>query len=115
MFGEGIIVGDYQFVYNKIMTKYKQTFDEMIKKNRELFIKFKITHDMYANDKKTWGDQFNEEGAKVLKIIQEYEDILCRHSEQGQYGKFSANLADKFWAEVRKNYPKIDFVGVKVS
>jgi len=97
------------------MTKYKQTFDEMIKKNRELFIRFKITHDMYVTDKKTWAKQFNEEGQKVLGIIHEYENILCGHSEQGQYSKFSANLAEKFWAEVRKNYPRIDFVGVKVG
>ncbi len=97
------------------MTRYKQTFDEMIKKNRELFIKFKITHDMYVTDKKTWEKQFNEEGSKVLAIIHEYENILCGHSEQGQFGKFSSNLADKFWAEVRKNYPRIDFVGVKIN
>ena len=87
----------------------------MIKKNRELFIRFKIIHDKYANDKKTWEIQFNEEGIKVLEIIHEYENILCGHSEQGQYSKFSSNLAEKFWAEVRKNYSKIDFVGVKVS
>lgn len=104
-----------RLVYNVSMTKYKKIFDEMINKNRELFIKFKITHDMYANDKKTWANQFNEEGSRVLEIIREYEDILCRHSEQGQYSKFSANLAEKFWDEVRKNYPKIDFVGVKIS
>ncbi len=87
----------------------------MLKKNRELFIKFKITHDMYSADKKTWTKQFNEEGEKVLEIIREYENRLCGHSEQGQYSKFSANLAEKFWQEVRKNYPRIDFVGVKVS
>ena len=97
------------------MTKYKQLFDEMLSKNRELFIRFKITHDMYATDRKTWSKQFNEEGLKVLEIIRDYENRLCGHSEQGQYSKFSANLAEKFWAEVRKNYPKIDFVGVKVG
>jgi len=97
------------------MTKYKQTFDQMLKTHRELFIKFKITHDMYAVDPKSWKEQFNEEGQKVLEIIREYEDKLCGYSEQGQYSKFSANLADKFWAEVRKNYPRIDFVGIKQS
>lgn len=97
------------------MTKYKQLFDDMLSKNRELFIRFKITHDMYANDRKTWTDQFNSEGEKVLEIIRDYENRLCGHSEQGQYSKFSANLAEKFWQEIRKNYPKIDFVGVKIS
>jgi hypothetical protein len=87
----------------------------MLSKNRELFIRFKITHDMYATDKKTWNKQFNEEGEKVVGIIREYENKLCGHSEQGQYSKFSANLAEKFWAEVRKNYSQIDFVGVKIS
>lgn len=95
------------------MTKYKQLFDEMLKKNRELFIKFKITHDMYGTDPKQWNKQFNDEGKKILEILREYEDRLCGHSEQGQYSKYSANLADKFWAEVRKNYPRIDFVGIK--
>lgn len=97
------------------MTKYKQTFDEMLSKNRELFIKFKITHDLYENDKKLWTEQFNREGKQVLEIIRDYENRLCGHSESGQYSKFSANLAEKFWSEVRKNYPKIDFVGVKVG
>lgn len=97
------------------MTKYKQTFDEMVKKNRELFIKFKITHDMYATDPKTWRQQFNDEGKQVLDIIRDYENRLCGFSEQGQYSKFSANLSEKFWAEVRKNYPRIDFVGIKVT
>lgn len=97
------------------MTKFKQTFDEMVKKNRELFIKFKITHDMYATDPKTFRDQFNQEGKQVLEIIREYENKLCGHSEQGQYSKFSANLAEKFWGEVRKNYPRIDFVGIKTN
>lgn len=95
------------------MTKYKQTFDEMLSKNRELFIKFKITHDMYATDPKSWKGQFDTEGQKILEIIRDYENKLCGHSEAGQYSKYSANLADKFWTEVRKNYPRIDFVGVK--
>lgn len=97
------------------MSKYKKLFDEMVAKNRDLFIRFKITHDMYATDKKRIQKQFDEEGKKALAIIRAYENILCGHSERGQYSKFSTGLAEKFWAEVRKNYPLIDFVGIKVS
>ncbi|MDP2671426.1 MAG: hypothetical protein Q8P13_03130 [bacterium] len=97
------------------MTKFKQTFDEMVKKNREDFIRFKITHDMYATNPKEFKTQFDHEGEKILAIIRDYENKLCGHSESGQYSKYSANLADKFWSEVRKNYPRIDFVGVKQS
>jgi len=95
------------------MTKFKQTFDEMISKNRELFIKFKITHDQYSLNPKNFEKEFNQEGQKILEIIREYENKLCGYSESGQYSKFSANLSEKFWGEVRKNYPRIDFVGIK--
>jgi len=95
------------------MSRYKQLFDEMLAKNRELFIKFKIVHDMYTADPKGNKEEFNALGKQILPIIHEYENILCGHSEQGQYSKYSANLADKFWTEVRKNYPRIDFVGIK--
>ena len=76
-------------------------------------MKFKIVHDLYSNDPKNNEGQFNEIGVKALAIIREYENRLCGYSEQGQYSKYSANLSDKFWSEVRKNYPRIDFLGVK--
>jgi hypothetical protein len=95
------------------MSRYKELFDEMLAKNRELFIKFKIVHDLYASNPKENYQEFNELGEQILPIIREYENILCGHSEQGQFSKYSANLADKFWTEVRKNYPRIDFVGIK--
>ncbi len=97
------------------MSKYKQLFDEMLIKNRELFIKFKITHDLYVNDPKNNKEEFNELGQQILPIIRDYENRLCGHSEQGQFSKYSANLSDKFWAEVRKNYPRIDFVGITIK
>ena len=85
----------------------------MLAKNRELFIRFKLIHDQYLTNPKENEAQFNELGSKILEKIRFYENRLCGHSEQGQYSKFSANLADKFWTEVRKNYPRIDFVGIK--
>ena len=95
------------------MTKFKKLFDEMVSKNRELFIMFKIVHDQYATDPETFKEEFNRLGSQVVPIIQEYENILCAKSENSGYGKYSTKLAEKFQEEVKKNYPRIDFVGIK--
>lgn len=94
------------------MTKYKSVFNDMLKKHKELFIRFKITHDLYAGDPKTHKAEFNQQGKIIVEIIREYENLVCGKSENSGYGKFSSTLSDKFWGEVRKNYPRIDFVGI---
>lgn len=94
------------------MSKYKKYFQEMVEAHPDLFAEFKTVHDNYVQDKATWKAEFNTQGEKVVEIIHEWEQRLCNKSEGGKYGKFSANLADKFWQEVRVEYPKIDFVGV---
>lgn len=95
------------------MTKYQEYFQKMMDDRFQQFQRFRQVHDNYQKDPEKWKNQFNKEGALILDIIREWEGRLCAHSEKGQYGKFSANLADKFWGEVRKAFPKIDFVGVE--
>lgn len=96
------------------MTKYQKYFLEMINDRNEQFKHFKEIHDKYMQDPVIYQDEFNREGKLVVEIIREWERKLCSHSEKGQYGKYSQSLADKFWQEVRKNFPKIDFVGVRI-
>lgn len=95
------------------MSKYQKYFQEMMDKYPRQFKQFKIIHDQYMIDPDKWKDQFNTEGEIIMDIIREWERKLCAHSERGKYGVFSANLADKFWNEVRRIFPKIDFVGVQ--
>ena len=97
------------------MTKYKQYFNKMLADNKQVFADFRTLHDSYALAEDKWQDKFNEEGEKVLEIVREYENRLCANTERGIYNKFSSNLAEKFQAEVRKNFPMIDHVGVKVN
>lgn len=97
------------------MTKHEQYYIQMIDQNKELFNRFFETHDKYQTDSAAWQQLFNEEGKKVLEVIRQWEKKLCQQSEKGQYGKYSANLADKFWGLVRKDFPKIDFVGVSIT
>jgi len=95
------------------MSKYQKLFLEMLEYNEELFTSFKELNSKYEIDPESVKDEFNSTGEKVLRVIRRYEDILCSKSEGGKYGKFSSNLADKFWEQIRGYFPKIDFIGMK--
>jgi len=82
----------------------------MLKDYDEFFAKFKTIHDKYQEDPGTWKDEFNQTGLKALRIIRRYENALCSRTENTGFGKFSENLSDKFWEEVRLNFPLIDEV-----
>ena len=95
------------------MTKYQIYYQQMIDQNSDLFNEFMDLHDKYSKDSKAWQVKYNAVGEKIVEVIRDWERKLCRESERGQFGKFSANLAEKFWTLVRNDFPKIDFVGVK--
>ncbi len=97
------------------MTKYRQVFFEMIQKHEKEFASFKDIHDAYLKDPQGNKEAFDREGKKILEIVQTYEDILCGKTDRGTFAKFSNNLSEKFRDQVRAFFPKIDFVGVKIS
>lgn len=85
----------------------------MIENNTDLFDNFKQVHDAYVLVPEVNKARFNALGSEVLDVIRDWERRLCGKSESGQFGKFSSGLAQHFWDEIRKVYPKIDFVGIK--
>lgn len=85
----------------------------MIKDNKEVFDEFQKIHDAYALNEAENQEQFNEKGKAVMNIVRKYEDILCKRSEVHGFGEYTSKLAEKFQNEVRKNFPKIDQVGIK--
>jgi hypothetical protein len=97
------------------MQRFAEYYQKMVDENSAIFKKFFEVHDRYAMNPQINQDEFNAVGREVVEIIREYERKLCSNSERGMYGKFSAKLSERFWAEVRKDYPKIDFVGVKIT
>lgn len=97
------------------MTRFREVYDQMVADNKELFDEFQEIHDHYALDAATHQELFNEKGKEVMAIVRHYEDILCGKSEGTGYGAFSGKLAEKFQQEVRKHFPKIDHVGVKIK
>jgi hypothetical protein len=85
----------------------------MLDQNKELFDQFKLVHDAFSLNPDANKTKFNEIGRDVTDVIREYDRKLCAQMGKGQYSKYTQNLSEKFWAEVRKVYPKIDFVGIQ--
>ncbi len=97
------------------MTKFKEFYERMIENNKELFDKFIKLHREYSMDQDSLQEKFNQEGSVVVAVIREWEGKLCSTSERAGYGNYTTNLSEKFWEEVRKNFPLIDYVGVIVK
>lgn len=95
------------------MVKYKEYVQRMLNEEKEIFERFKKLHDEYALNPEALQEKFNTEGEKVLAIVRDYENRLCRNSEQGGYSHFTPKLAEKFQAEVKRYFPFIDHIGLK--
>lgn len=87
----------------------------MISENLELFDEFEWVHKHYSENPDKWQRTFNLVGEKVLEVIRIYEDLLCRKSEGGGYGRFSGNLAEKFQEEIRAHFSKINYIGIELQ
>ena len=97
------------------MTKFKKYFTDMVSENQDLFDDFKKGHDSFAADRMRYQEEFNTKGEIIMEIIQEWEKRLCSRMEGGKNSVYSTNLSEKFREEVKKIFPKIDLVGVKLS
>jgi len=95
------------------MTKSQVVYQEMLTQNKELFAQFKKIHDQYAQDPIKFREEYNHLGEKVMEIIRRYESRLCGKSEKSGYGKFTGNLAEKFWNLIKQNYPLIEEIGLR--
>lgn len=90
--------------------KYKETLKNLFEEEKELFQEFKKIHDNYIKNNKQFEKDFNKLGSEVLKKLKHHEDVLCAQTERGRYNKFSSQLSEKYWAEVKKHFSAIDSV-----
>src|SRR4051812_29502625 len=97
------------------MSKYRDYFNQMFDLNRELFTQFMLTCNDYLQDRAAYSEVFNQQGKEVKAIMMEWDQKLCGRMERGKNSVYSANVSEKFWDEVRKYFPCIDEVGVKVT
>ena len=87
----------------------------MVDENKDLFAEFTTAHFEYSIDQEKNQENFNQIGEKVLDVIHEWEDRLCKHSEGAGFGKYTSNLAEKFQAEIKSHFPLIDHVGIIIK
>jgi len=97
------------------MANYQEIYQQMIDENPTIIKEFFTVHEQYVADPKNNQLPFNEIGKRLLDVILIYERKLCGKTESGQYSKFSQNLSEKFRSLVRKDFPKIDYIGVIYS
>lgn len=93
-------------------TKYKQYYQEMVTQNQKLFADFKSVHDQYVIGEIDQ-QKYNQSGMKVVDIVRDWDRRLCSAMGRGAFSKYSEQLSEKFWSEVRKDYSHIDKVGLK--
>jgi hypothetical protein len=95
--------------------KFKEYFDKSFADNREQFQLFMLTCQDYLQDRQKYSEEFNRQGQPIKVILLEVEARLCGRMERGKNAVYSANLSEKYWDEVRKYFPCIDEVGVKIT
>ena len=97
------------------MVKYREYYKRMLESHKEEFDAFKILHEKYAIDEEGMQEEFNKMGEKILEIINDWENRLCKQSEKGGYSQFTPKLAEKFRNEIKKDFPLIDHIGITYS
>lgn len=95
--------------------KYKDIYNQMMQKHASEFAVFKPVHDQFLKNRKKHRHEFDRLGKPLIDTIRFYEEQLCSGMERGNNAVYSAKLAEKFWAEVKKTFPYIELVGVKSS
>lgn len=93
-------------------TKYRQYYQNMVTQNQKLFADFKVSHDQYVIGEIDQ-QEYNRVGLRIVDIIRDWDRRLCSAMGKGAFSKYSEQLSDKFWSEVRKDYSHIDKVGLK--
>lgn len=99
------------------MTKYAKYYQQMWESHKDDLAAFQDIHDVYkANQRDNSAKQkFDDIGKKARAVMEDWDARLCQQMERGKNGVFSAKVSEKFWAEVKKDFPLVDLVGVEIS
>lgn len=87
----------------------------MISENKDLFTEFTKAHFEYSTNQDKYQENFNKIGEKILSVIHEYENRLCKTSEGAGFGSYTTNLAEKFQGEIKSHFPLVDHIGIIVT
>lgn len=97
--------------------KYAQFYKLMMEQQGPLFVAFKPIHDAFAADRANAeaAEAFHTQGQKVVDVIRDWDRRLCAGMGRGTFSQYTQKLSETFWDRVRKDYPLIDLVGVRVK
>ena len=98
------------------MTKFEKYYQQMWDAHKDILARFQDAHDAYqANQRDTHlKKNFDAVGKQARAIMEEWDSRLCQQMERGHNSVFSAKVSEKFWTEVKKDFPFVDLVGVEV-
>ena len=95
------------------MTKFQKYYQQMWDENKQIFSNFLAIHDQFKTNQKKYSKEFNEQGKQIRELIEEWDKRLCQQMEKGNNGVFSSKVSEKFWNEVKKDFPLIELIGVE--
>lgn len=87
----------------------------MVEQNQALFDEFGAIHDRYQAEPVRYQAIFNNLGRQVTDVARDWDRRLCSAMGRGKFSQYSQTLSEKFWGEIRKLFPAIDRVGVKIK
>lgn len=96
------------------MIKFQAYYKTMCSENAALFAEFQFIHDLYKENRKANQVVFNEKGALVRRVVEDWDRKLCGRMERGANASYSTRLSEKFWGLVKTRFPLIDFVGATI-
>lgn len=78
---------------------------------------FQDVHDAYKANQRDMNRKkdFDAVGKQARSIMEEWDARLCQQMEKGHNAVFSSKVSEKFWAEVKKDFPLVDLVGVEIT
>ncbi len=99
------------------MTKFQSYYQEMWEAHKEILATFQDIHDEYQKNQRNQQikKQFDQIGKEARTVMEDWDQRLCSHMEKGANGKFSSKVSEKFWTEIKKDFPLVELVGVEVS
>lgn len=95
--------------------KYQIYYQKMIDEHRALFDNFAKIHQQFEQDQSQHAAAFHQLGQQVLDVVRDYDRRLCAAMGRGIYSVYADKLSQKFWDLVRKDFSKIDLIGVKIK
>jgi hypothetical protein len=94
-------------------TKGKQSFNQLFKENKELFLQFRKLNKNKKHMQENM-EEFNKIWKKVEDMVNEAIDFLLLHQEWGKYWNYSEKTSQAFKNYVKSFFPLYNNIWIKI-